>query len=308
MTAQATTTPSAQTLSQLNDHFGLAGVLAFREKDGLLFADITTPAATGSLCLQGAHLLAWTPAGQQPVIFLSQKSDMTPGKPIRGGVPLLFPWFGPRHDGKEGPMHGFARAQPWNLEFAALAGEDLHMTFTQGPTDLTRSLGYDHFRLAYEVAIGHTLKLKLTVANDGTAPLLFEEGLHSYFSVQDVHEITISGLDGTMYIDKKDEFKKKPQVAGPMHITAPTDRVYLDTTATCVIHDPAEKREITIEKVNSDTTVVWNPWAEMPDIQPNGWHEFVCVETVNAGDQSISLAPGKTHTMESHVSVKKLTA
>ena len=146
MTSPATTA-TAQTLSELNDHFGLGGVLAFRENDGLLFADIATAAATGSLCLQGAHLLAWHPTGQQPVIFLSQKSDMTPGKPIRGGVPLLFPWFGPRHDGKEGPMHGFARTQNWKLELAALAGEDLHLTLTQGPTELTRSLGFDHFRL-----------------------------------------------------------------------------------------------------------------------------------------------------------------
>ena len=205
-------------------------------------------------------------------------------------------------------MHGFARTQNWQLDFAALAGENLHMTLTQGPTELTKSLGFDHFRLAYEITIGHALKLKLTVANDGVEPLLFEEGMHSYFSVQDVHEVTIAGLDGTTYIDKKDDLRKKLQAAGPMHLTAPTDRVYLNTGATCVIHDPAEKREITIEKVNSDTTVVWNPWGEMPDIQPNGWHEFVCVETVNAGDQSISLAPGKTHTMESHVSVKSRTA
>lgn len=303
-----TTSPSVQTLSQLTDHFGLAGVLAFHERNGLLFAEITTPTAKASLCLQGAHLTAWQPAGHQPVLFLSQKSDMAPGKAIRGGIPLLFPWFGPRHDGKEGPGHGFARTQNWQLDFAALAGEDLHLTLTQGPTDLSRSLGFDHFRLAYQVTVGRTLKLKLTVANDGTAPLLFEEGMHTYFAVQDVHEITIAGLDGTTYIDKKDDFKKKPQPAGPMHITAPTDRVYLDTKATITIHDPAEKREITVEKANSDSTVVWNPWGEMPDIQPDGWHEFVCVETVNVGDQSISLAPGTTHTMESHVSVKARTA
>ena len=292
-----------QTVAALTDHFGIPGTLAFREEHGLLFADIKTPAATASLCLQGAHLVHWQPAGQQPVIFLSQKSDMTPGKPIRGGIPLLFPWFGPRHDGKEGPMHGFARIQNWQLDFAAVSGDDIHLTLTQQPTELSRSLGFDHFRLAYQMTIGKSLKLQLTVANEGAEPLLFEEGMHTYLHVADVHEITIEGLDGTRYIDKKDDFKVKPQIAGPMHITAPTDRVYLDTTTTCTVHDPAFRRTITVAKQNSHDTVVWNPWAEMPDIHPNGWHEFVCVETVNVAGQSITLHTGETHMMQAQITL-----
>ena len=295
-----------QTLTELNSRFAIASVLTFHEKDGLLFADISSPSAKAALCLQGAHLLGWQPSGQQPVLFLSQRSEMAPGKAIRGGVPLLFPWFGPRHDGKEGPAHGFARTQPWQLDFAAMTGEDLHLTFTQGPTELSRSLGFDHFRLAFQVTLGRSLTMQLTVANDGQAPLLYEEGMHTYFSVQDVHEVTVSGLDGTHYIDKKDDFKVKPQAPGPMHITAPTDRVYLATTATCTVRDPGEGRQITIEKTNSHSTVVWNPWGEMPDIHPEGWHEFVCVETVNVGEQSVSLAPGATHTMKAHITVAPL--
>ena len=298
------TTPALpQTLPALTHHFAIPGVLAFREELGLLFLDVSTPAATGSLCLQGAHLLHWQPAGQKPVLFLSQKSEMAPGKAIRGGIPLLFPWFGPRHDGKEGPAHGFARIQDWQLDFAALSGEDLHLTLTQGPTELSRSLGFDHFRLAFQITMGRSMKLQFTVANDGTKPLLFEEGMHTYFQVEDIHEISIEGLDGTHYIDKKDDFKIKPQTAGPMHITAPTDRVYLDTTTTCTVHDPALQRTITIAKENSHATVVWNPWAEMVDIHANGWHEFVCVETVNVGDQSVSLEPGQTHTMQCQIAV-----
>jgi glucose-6-phosphate 1-epimerase len=230
---------------------------------------------------------------------------MAPGKAIRGGIPLLFPWFGPRHDGKEGPMHGFARIQNWKLDFAALAGDEFDMTFTLGPTEMSRGLGFDHFRLAYQVSVGRELHLKLTVANDGDAPLVFEEGMHSYFHVRDVHEVTVSGLDGTRYIDKKDDFKVKPQVAGPMHFTGPTDRVYMATATDCVIDDPGFGRKIRNHKVGSDTTVVWNPWGEMPDIQEGGWHEFCCVETVNAGDQTISLGAGQGHVMEARISVVK---
>ena len=126
-------------IAHLNEHFGLPGVLSFNATaSGLIYASITAPQATATVYLQGAHLAAWQPKGQQPAIFLSRRSDFAPGKPIRGGVPIAFPWFANRHDGKTGPSHGFARIQEWTLAFAALAGDDLHMTFTLGPTEVSQ--------------------------------------------------------------------------------------------------------------------------------------------------------------------------
>jgi glucose-6-phosphate 1-epimerase len=295
-------------VAQLNEHFGLPGVLAFRETpSGLIHAAVTTPHASATVYLQGAHLAHWQPMGQPPALFVSRKSELAPGKPIRGGVPIAFPWFAVRHDGKAGPSHGFARIQPWTLAFAALAGDDLHLTFTLGPTDMSRELGFDHFRLAYQLTIGRTLTMQLTVANDSDAPLVFEEALHTYYAVADVHEATVTGLEGTTYLDKVDNFKAKTQ-RGPVTITGPTDRVYLNTTAACVIHDAAGKRRITVAKAGSNTTVVWNPWdsgaAKLPDMEASEWHEFLCVETVNAGPNSISLASGANHTMLAHVMIE----
>jgi len=295
-------------INQLNEHFGLPGVLAFHATaSGLIYADITTPHATATVYLQGAHLTAWQPAGHHPVIFTSRKTELMPGKAIRGGVPIAFPWFANRHDGKTGPSHGFARIQDWTLAFAALSGEDLHLTFTLGPNELSRSLGYDQFRLAYQLTIGRTLTMQLTVANDASAPLVFEEALHTYYAVTDIHEIAIAGLDGVSYLDKVDNFNKKLQ-HGDITVTGATDRVYLDTTATCVLNDHAGKRNIDIAKTGSTTTVVWNPWeegaAKLPDMDPTEWHEFVAIETVNAAKDTITLAPGATHTMKAQVTVK----
>ncbi len=295
-------------LAQLNEHFGLPGVLAFHATaSGLIHADITTPHATATVYLQGAHVAAWQPKGQQPVIFVSRRSDFAPGKPIRGGVPIAFPWFAARHDGKTGPSHGFARIQDWTLAFAALAGEDLHMTFTLGPTEISRNLGYDDFRLAYRLTIGRTLTMQLTVVNDATAPLVFEEALHTYYAVADIHEVTLNGLEGVTYLDKNDNLQSKVQ-HGAITITEPTDRVYLNTTSTCVLDDRDSKREITIAKTGSNTTVVWNPWesgaAKLPDLDPTEWHEFLAVETVNAAANAVTLAPGGQHVMEAHVSVE----
>ena len=295
-------------LAQLNEHFGLPGVLAFHAtSSGLMRADITTPHASATVYLQGAHLTAWQPAGQQPVIFTSRKTELAAGKAIRGGVPICFPWFANRHDGKPGPSHGFGRIQDWTLAFAALAGDDLHLTFTLGPTDISRGLGFDHFRLAYQLIIGRTLTMQLTVANDSPSPLIFEEALHTYYEVADVHEVSITGLEGLTYLDKNEHMQPKQQ-DGTITITAPTDRVYLNTVATCVIHDAAAKRRIIVEKTNSNTTVVWNPWEsgaqKLADMDPTEWHEFVAVETVNAAEDSVTLSPGASHAMTAHISVE----
>lgn len=300
-------------LTQLNDHFGIDGVLGFHATaSGLIYANVTTPQAQATVFLHGAHLTEWQPAGQQPVLFLSRKTELAPDKAIRGGVPIIFPWFGARHDGKTGPSHGFARTQQWTLAFAALAGKDqhltLHLTFTLGPTELSRSLGFDNFHLVYQLSIGRTLTMQLTVGNDAQAPLLFEEALHSYYAVSDIHKVSVVGLEGTSYLDKMDDVKTKVQ-EGVTSITGPTDRVYFNTAETCVVHDVGNRRRITVEKKNSNTTVVWNPWgsgaAKLADLDSNEWTDFVAVETVNAAANTITLAPGEAHTMLAHVSVEQ---
>jgi glucose-6-phosphate 1-epimerase len=303
-------------VTELAEHFAMPGVLAFHETpSGLVYIEITTPHAKATVYLQGAHLTHWQPSNNgvaaQPVIFLSRKSDLAPGKAIRGGVPIIFPWFGPRHDGKTGPSHGFARIQDWELAFAALSGNEIHLTFTQGPTELSRSLGYDNFKLAYQLTIGSSLTMQLTVANHGAVPLAFEEALHTYYAVADVHEVTVTGLEGTTYLDKTDNFQAKVQ-HGAVTITGPTDRVYLNTASASLLHDAAGKRRITVDKTNSNTTVVWNPWEsgaqKLPDMDPTEWHEFIAVETVNASTNSITLASGGTHTMKAHVTIEDIDA
>lgn len=291
-------------IASVADQFAIPGVLSFHQtSSGLIYASITTPHARATVYLQGAHLTAWQPAGQQQVIFLSRKSEFVPGKAIRGGVPIVFPWFGARHDGKTGPAHGFARTQEWTLAFAALSGDDLHLTFTLAPTEISRNLGFDNFRLVYQLTIGHTLTMQLTVGNDSAAPLLFEEALHSYFSVVDIHEVTVTGLEPTPFRDKTDDMREKPAAHAPISFTGETDRVYANTKATCVIHDAGGRRTITIAKQNSDTTVVWNPWKAMPDMAADEWHEMLCIETVNAAVNAVTLPAGKTHTMQARILV-----
>ena len=312
-------------VAELQEKFGMPGVLGFEKTEsGLVVAQVTAPAAAATIYTQGAHLTHWKPQGQAPVIFLSAKSDMEPGKPIRGGVPVVFPWFSERHDGKTGPMHGFARTTVWELKSAMMAGEDLHLLWMLEPDTVSRGLGFDHFKVAYRMVIGKTLTLELTVANDSGngggvskaeqeklgAPLVFEEALHTYYAVVDARKVSVDGLGGVTYIDKVDGFKHKVQPAGAVTLTGRTDRPYLNTEATCVLHDPVGGRKIVVAKSGSKTTVVWNPWdeatAKMADMQADGWLHFTAVETANVDVDTITLAPGKTHTMKAVVSVEAL--
>ena len=57
---------------------------------------VTTPVSTAEIYPHGAHLTHFQLHGQPPLIFLSRKSWFAPDKPIRGGVPICFPWFGNR--------------------------------------------------------------------------------------------------------------------------------------------------------------------------------------------------------------------
>jgi glucose-6-phosphate 1-epimerase len=300
-------------LQTLTGHFAIPGVLDFAATNGLVFARITTPSCIAELYLHGAHLTQWQPTGHQPVLFLSERSHFAPGEPIRGGVPVLFPWFGdrkptPDHPRTDGPKHGFARTAPWNLAFAALSGDDLHLTLTLSPSDTSRSFGYDHFQVAYELILGRELRLRLTVANQADSPLDIEEALHTYFTVGDIHNASLTGLEGAEYLDKVDHFTRKHQPETPITFSGETDRLFLNTASTITIHDPTLHRRIHVAKSNSQSTVVWNPWsaltATLADMNPGAWQQMVCVESANASENALTLPPGQAHTMDTFISVE----
>ncbi len=302
-----------QTIDQLNASFAIPDILSFDEHGGLLRARITTPACSGELYLQGAHITAWQPANEQPVLFLSEKSAFAPGHAIRGGIPIVFPWFGPRTATPEsprsdGPQHGFARTQPWQLDFGAYAAGELHLSLSLEPTELSRSLGFDNFLVAYQITFGRELRLRFSVANGGTQPLRIEEALHTYLHVGDVEQARVHGLFEAEYLDKNDNFARKIQTEPILTFAGPIDRPYLNTTSPIVVDDPALHRRITVTKANSNTTVVWNPWANagLADMPEDGWRAMLCIESANAMENALTLQPREAHVMETTISVEAL--
>ena len=162
--------------------------------------------------------------------------------------------------------------------------------------------------LSLAVSVGRTLRMELTARNIDSAPATFEEALHSYFAVSDVRQVRIRGLEGVGYVDKTAAMARKPGEGEPIAIAAETDRVYLGTKGAVTIEDAGWKRRIVVGKTGSATTVVWNPWIAkakaMPDFGDDEWTGMVCVETANAMDDAVTLAPGAVHVMAATLEVQ----
>jgi D-hexose-6-phosphate mutarotase len=269
---------------------------------GLRRLVIRTTQAEAEIYLHGAHVTHFQPRGQKPFLFMSAKSWFEPGKPLRGGAPICFPWFGARQDGQPGSPHGFARLVEWELVSAEQTSDgvlEIHLRLVSN--EATRALWPGEFVADYRVRIGTSLYLGLSVKNTGSQPLRIEEALHTYFSVSDVKQVSIDGLAGVTYFTAVGTPRTETEGAAPIRITAETDRVYLNTRSICVIHDPAWQRKLVVKKVCSDATVVWNPWIAkakaMPDFGDDEWPFMLCIETCNVRENAVTIAPGQFHPM-----------
>lgn len=269
---------------------------------------VETPAATGLIYFNGAHVAEWTPAGERPVLWLSQSSNYEAGKAIRGGVPLIFPWFGAGADGNQTPAHGFARLAQWSLMRAkvsdtGIATIQLTLSGAEIDPELSGNMPSD-YQLEMHITMGRTLILQLVVTA-GDTPLRFEEGLHTYFAVGDIKQVSIDGVDGAAFSDRVTGQTGTQE--GPVTFEGETDRVYESRQYLARINDPAWERTLQVEKVGSSQTVIWNPWIDkskaMADFGDDEWTDMVCVEAVNTREQAVVLNARQRHLMSQTISI-----
>jgi glucose-6-phosphate 1-epimerase len=259
-----------------------------RAKEGagrLPHLSVRTDMAEADVYFQGAQVTAWRPASSpDPVLWLSGQSRLEPGEAIRGGVPICFPWFSKHRTDRSAPPHGFARTRDWTLELARHAADGAVVLEMELAGDGITPHWPHRFRARHRITIGAGLRMDLEVMNAGREAFTFEEALHAYFDVADIREVTVSGPG--------------PE---PIRFGGLTNRVYSGTREACVIRDPVRHRDIVISKSGSNSTVIWNPWAErareIADMSDDGWIGMVCVEPSNVGADARTLAPGESHTM-----------
>ncbi len=311
-------------IQELNDRFGLAKALCFEAgQGGLTQAKITTAQAKAHIYLHGAHVTHFQRRGKQPALFMSPKSHFQDGKPIRGGVPVIFPWFGPLAGQPQAPSHGFVRVRAWEVESAGVGNDGaLTLTLLLCDSPQTLALWPHRFEIRHRVTVGDQLTMSLEVRNplprprprdaarqgpqdeSGQPAFRVEEALHTYFTVGDIRSVKVTGLEGIGYIDKTCGGERKIQ-EGPIHITGETDRVYLGTTSNCMLDDPALGRRMSVAKTGSQATVIWNPWIAksraMEDFGDDEWQGMICMETANVAEHAVTLPSGANHVMTARI-------
>ncbi len=285
------------------------------DRGGLRFIAIANDQATATLCVQGAHLTHWQPRAEaEPVLFLAEKVRYLRGKPIRGGIPLCWPWFGPSGIDKSLPSHGFARNLDWLPgEQVLLASGATRLSLRLVDSEATRALWPHRFSLEYSITVGTELDVELRTTNTGEAPFVISEALHTYFRIGDIAAVEVRGLAGTEYHDSAagGVLRREP---GAIAFDGEVDRVFVDTEANCTLVDAQLGRRIEIGKLGSRSTVIWNPGehkaAQFADLGADpatrlGWRQMVCVETANALRNAIELAPGATAVIGAHYRVSR---
>jgi glucose-6-phosphate 1-epimerase len=281
-------------MSALKDHEIPGHVTVFNGRGGLPAIRVETSSSIAEIYPHGAHVTGFEKKGETPLLFMSASSEFEAGKPIRGGVPVIFPWFGAR----EGmPSHGFARLAEWDLISTRLQEDGSVLLHFRLPPD-------DEFEVDFTVTVGDSLTMDLAVTNTGHSDFTFENCLHTYFRVRSIGRTVITGLKGCRYLDQllAAEFTESAEF---IRILAETDRIYQDTTSTVEIHDSELRRTIRIRKSGSKSTVVWNPWIaksqRMPDFGDDEYLHMLCVESGNLREHAVTLAPGECSTLKVEV-------
>nr|WP_024968247.1 D-hexose-6-phosphate mutarotase [Pantoea sp. IMH] len=244
---------------------------------------IAHPKVRAAVTLQGAHLIAWQPAGEEPVIWISERTAWSAGKAIRGGVPVCWPWFGPAGE----PAHGFARTLPWTLSAHDENEESVMLTFVLESNEQTKKLWPHDFTLLARFRFSDRCEIELEAHGDFEATA----ALHSYFSVADIAEVEVSGL-GKTYIDKVNQGAQCTSENGKQTYPDRIDRIYTQPEACSLIHDKAGNRTLEVHHHYHSDVVTWNPGPElscsMGDMANEGYKTMVCVETAHVSSPMIS--------------------
>ncbi|MDX1303735.1 D-hexose-6-phosphate mutarotase [Photobacterium sp.] len=260
-------------------------------------------AAEAGISLHGGHLVWYKPAGEQDVIWLSEKAEFDTQKAIRGGIPICWPWFG-----KAGsPSHGFARNSQWTLHEHRESEKGVIVALTLEDSEETRDIWPHKFHNQITFEFGHELKVHLTSTNTDSHEWAYSGALHSYFNISDINTVSITGM-GDKYLDSV-QGNIACEGGERLAISQEVDRVYTEPKNPITIADPHNQRQIHIANQGHNAAVIWNPWqalsVSMADMADNSYETMVCVESTIHGE-GVTLAPGESHTLSTIVSVSTL--
>jgi glucose-6-phosphate 1-epimerase len=302
----------AGTIKQLFSQFGqLPGITIECQKE-LIAIGVRNKAAKAEVFLQGAQVAKYQRHDEPPMLWLSANNEYKEGLPLRGGIPICWPWFGNLFWNLESirnqfepsliehaPAHGFIRNKQWQINEILIPADDL--TVIEFQYDVERgqeSLWPFGTRLIYSVEVGSQLKTSLYVKNVDNQPFVFSSALHSYFSINNIKNTFISGFNKTEYIDALQEWRIGTQ-EGDIGFGQEVDRIYQSAPSPIALKDGS--REVRVVTQGSNSTVIWNPWSEkskqLSQFGESDYKSMVCIETANVVNDSVKLEPGQSHVL-----------
>lgn len=270
-------------------------------ENGFRYIEVTNTKANAKVALNGAHLFHYQRVGERELLWLSDISYFEDGKAIRGGIPICWPWFGFNKDDVSLSQHGFARTSLWEFKSSNETTDSTTLVFTLSDTKETLEVWNYKFSLELKIAISDTLTLELKTTNLDTKEFILTQALHTYFSILNISNVIVKGLDKKPYLDAL-SWQNMVQ-DGDIRFEREVDRVYqnIDNTITLVDID----REITIKNEGSSSVVVWNPWIEktkrMSAMKEDAYTTMLCIESANAFNDARVLKPNESHTLKATI-------
>ena len=281
--------------------------------DQLAAIKIEHPLFSATLLLQGAQLIEFTPCdAENSLLWLSDTVEYKQGKPLRGGIPICWPWFGnvdknPTEIQQQlkGPAnaHGFARSMPWQVHSITESCQQVEVVLQLTSNQQSLALWPFEFNLQARFVFTRALNVELTTTNTGTKTFAISQALHTYLPTTDITKTYIHNAHDSIYIDALDNWKEK-KLSGRMGFSEETDRLYFFNAAKA--SDPLDSYELRVESPNqqlvlknthSQSAVIWNPWVEkskrLSQFSPQDYQRMYCIETANVLSDHKVLAPNK---------------
>ncbi|PWI35053.1 D-hexose-6-phosphate mutarotase [Vibrio albus] len=275
------------------------------EKEGIQIVRVIHDKAEAGISLHGGHVLWFKPAGQEDVIWLSEKAEFNTAKAFRGGIPVCWPWFGTIAS----PSHGFARTSQWYIVEHRETEDGVIVCLGLEENEESLAIWPNAFEARLYVEVSEKLKVTLDVTNTDDKEWKFSGALHTYLNIADVRESVTTGMGGE-FVDKLQD-GQVTQGGSELQLTDTVDRVYTQPEAVIEVSDPKYSRTITVTNNGHNSAVIWNPWEAgakaMGDMADNGYETMLCVEsTWNADslEEGKALQPGDSHQLVTEIAVK----
>lgn len=271
---------------------------------------IDHPLFHATLLLQGAQLIEFSPQKNDfnNLLWLSKSVEYKQGKPLRGGIPICWPWFGNLEKNPDNiqqqvksehrSAHGIVRDIPWHIGSIKESCESVIVELEVQSNESTLNIWPFDFSLVARFTFSQTLTLELITENTGKECFAFSQALHTYLPTNDITQTYIHNADQAQYIDALDDWKEKVQ-QGRVVFNQETDRLYFlknnSKSEQFELRVESPGQQLTLTTKSSRSAVIWNPWIEksqrLSQFSAEDYKSMYCIESANVMSDHKTVAP-----------------